>query len=112
MYSTQVYSDKIFNSQFDKNTLFDKWAAAEVENFDYIPNDMETMTIKSGLYAVFIHRGLSSDFNITIRFIMNEWLPKSDYYLDNRPHFEIMGDRYENNHPDSEEEVWVPIKLI
>jgi AraC family transcriptional regulator len=30
--------------------------------------------------------------------------------LDNKPHFEIMGDQYKNEDPDSEEELWIPIK--
>jgi len=25
-------------------------------------------------------------------------------------HFELLGEKYKNNHPDSEEEVWIPIK--
>jgi hypothetical protein len=26
------------------------------------------------------------------------------------PHFEVLGDKYKNNDPSSEEEVWIPIK--
>jgi hypothetical protein len=25
--------------------------------------------------------------------------------------FEILGDKYINDHPDSEEEIWIPVKL-
>jgi AraC family transcriptional regulator len=32
------------------------------------------------------------------------------YFLDDRPHFEILGDKYKNGDPDSEEEIWIPIK--
>jgi len=42
--------------------------------------------------------------------IYTVWLPASDYVLDNRPHFEVLGDKYKNNDPSSEEEVWIPIK--
>jgi AraC family transcriptional regulator len=39
-------------------------------------------------------------------------LPLSkEYELDDRPHFEILGDKYKNNDPNSEEEIWIPIKL-
>jgi len=38
-------------------------------------------------------------------------LPNSDYELDNRPHFEILGKKYKNNSADSEEEIWIPVKL-
>jgi AraC family transcriptional regulator len=35
-------------------------------------------------------------------------LPGSEYFLDNRPHFEVLGDKYKNNDPTSEEEIWKP----
>jgi AraC family transcriptional regulator len=35
----------------------------------------------------------------------------SKYLLDNRPHFETLGEKYKNEDPSSEEEVWIPIKL-
>jgi len=39
------------------------------------------------------------------------WLPNSEYALDNRPHCDILGKKYKNDDPSSEEEIWVPIKL-
>lgn len=42
---------------------------------------------------------------------LKTWLPASDYNLDNRPHFEVLGEKYKNNDPTSEEEIWIPIKL-
>jgi AraC family transcriptional regulator len=43
-------------------------------------------------------------------YIFNTWLPQSNYQLAPRPHFEILGEKYKNNHPDSEEEIWIPIQ--
>jgi AraC family transcriptional regulator len=37
-------------------------------------------------------------------------LPNSNYHLDDRPHFEILGEKYKNADPGSEEEIWIPIK--
>ena len=37
--------------------------------------------------------------------------PKSKYELDKRPHFALMGEEYKNEDPDSEEELWFPIKI-
>jgi AraC family transcriptional regulator len=31
------------------------------------------------------------------------------FEVDDRPHFEILGIRYRNNDPNSEEEIWIPI---
>ncbi|MFZ1515671.1 MAG: GyrI-like domain-containing protein, partial [Saprospiraceae bacterium] len=66
-------------------------------------------TIPGGLYAVFYYKGLSTDTAI-FEYIFNTWLPNSEYGLDDRPHFEILGERYKNNDADSEEEIWIPIK--
>jgi AraC family transcriptional regulator len=37
-------------------------------------------------------------------------LPKSEYELDYRPHFEILGEKYKNNDQLSEEDIFIPIK--
>ena len=71
---------------------------------------METFLLEGGLYAVFIHRGSSTDTS-TFHYIFSTWLPKSNYILDSRPHFEVLGEKYKNGDPDSEEEIWIPIKL-
>jgi AraC family transcriptional regulator len=111
LYSIQVFDDSLDFKNFSPNTIFEKWAAAEVENFDEIPDDMECYTLSGGLYAVFIHKGPASAFQKTFEFIFNDWLPKSEYTLDKKEHFELLGDQYKNNDPDSEEEIWIPIKL-
>jgi len=38
-------------------------------------------------------------------YIFSDWLPKSDYELDEKPHFEILGEKYKNDDPNSEEEI-------
>lgn len=109
LYSLQIYAPAFFKP-FDPDALFEKWATVEVVDFDTIPDGMEAFTLRSGLYAVFIHKGSSTD-NRTFQYIFSTWLPDSDYILDNRPHFELLGNKYKNTDPDSEEEIWVPIKL-
>lgn len=112
LYCLQIYDKNFDFKNFNPQTEFEKWAAIEVTNFSDIPDNMETYTLKGGLYAVFIHKGIPSSFPRTFQFIFNEWLPKSEYELDNREHFDLMGDKYKNDDPESEEEIWVPIRLI
>ena len=83
----------------------------EVTDFDNVPAELETVTVPSGLYAVFTHKGDASTAAKTFEYIFTNWLPNSDYLLDNRPHFEILGEKYKNNDPTSEEEIWIPIQL-
>jgi AraC family transcriptional regulator len=89
---------------------FERWATVEVADFDNLPTEMETFVLPSGQYAVFLHKGDTKEFAKTFEFILGTWLPGSDYTLDDRPHFEVLGDKYKNNDPNSEEEIWIPIK--
>lgn len=106
LYSLQVYDEDYFQ-RFDPTREFEKWALAEVKNFSVIPDEMEPFELPGGLYAVFQHKGMGIDI---FQQIYGDWLPKSGYSIDNRPHFEIMGDKYKQGSPDSEEEIWIPVK--
>lgn len=110
-YSMQVYPKGFQMKDFTPATLFEYWAAIEVENELPLPSGMESFVLPGGTYAVFIHRGPMSTFRQTLGYIHNQWLPNSEFELDDRPHFELLGDSYLGpNNPDSEEEVWVPIR--
>jgi AraC family transcriptional regulator len=110
LFSLQVYDKRFDFKNFDQNAEFEKWAAVEVSDFDTIPDEMETYILKGGLYAVFLHKGAASTGPKTFQYIFGTWLPGSDYSLDNRAHFEILGEKYKHDDPNSEEEVWIPIK--
>ena len=104
----QVYKPTYF-ADFKPTNEFEKWATVEVTNFESVPTNMETFSLAGGLYAVFDYKGSSNDPSI-FQYIFGTWLPGSDYFLDDRPHFEVLGDKYKNNDPTSEEEIWIPIK--
>ena len=70
---------------------------------------MISKVISGGLYAIFIQKGMNA--GATYQRIMSEWLPNSGYKIDDRPHFQLMGDKYKNGSPDSEEDFYVPIRL-
>lgn len=106
--SLQVYTPSHFEN-FKPDLEFEKWASLEVTDFDDVPADMESFILPGGLYAVFDYRGSSNDPGI-FQYIYGTWLPGSDYLLDHRPHFEVLGEKYKNNDPASEEEIWIPIK--
>jgi AraC family transcriptional regulator len=109
LYSIQVYDDLYFK-KFHPHSTFEKLAAVEVTNFDAVPPDMEAFILPSGLYAVFLHKGAGTTGPTTFNYIFSTWFPDSEYSLDNRPHFELLGEKYKNDDPDSEEEIWIPIK--
>ncbi|MBO0948247.1 GyrI-like domain-containing protein [Fibrella forsythiae] len=106
--SMQVYQPTYFTN-FKPTNEFEKWAAVEVTDIANVPNGMASYVLPGGLYAIFDYKGLSTDKSI-FTYIFETWLPNSDYVVDNRPNFEVLGDRYKNNHPESEEEIWISIK--
>ena len=109
LYSVEVYGDLTFYEDFDTDRTFEKWAAVRVDRFGKIPGGMEGLEIPAGLYAVFHYVGKASDAAEIYGFIFNHWIPNSEYTLDNRPHLAVMGEKYKNEHPLSEEEIWVPV---
>ena len=105
-YSVQNYNPDYFE-HFNPSKTFEKWAAVAVNAFEKIPEDMESFTLSTGLYAVFEHKGM--DIAI-FQQIFTEWLPNAPYILDHRPHFELLGEKYKNGDPNSEEQIWIPIR--
>lgn len=106
--SLQIYPDNYFKA-FSPTTEFTKWACVEVSSIKNLPENCEQLIVQAGDYAVFNYKGSSQNTQI-FEDIFTKWLPNSEYLIDNRPHFEILGDKYKNNDADSEEEIWIPIK--
>ncbi len=110
LYSVQVYDADFMKGAFTPQTVFEKWAAVEVSDSCVVPKGMDALTIPGGRYAVFIHRGTANTFPTTAQRIFGTWLPQSGFQLADKPHFEVMGKKYlGHEHPDSEEEVWLPL---
>lgn len=109
LYSVEVYDENYF-IEFDATKKFEKWAAVEIRNSPGTDSGLEQLIIPKGLYAVFLHKGPGADGHKTYEHIFNNWLPSSGYWIDHRPHFAIMGEKYINDNPLSEEEIWIPIK--
>lgn len=108
--SLQFYSNEFMS---DPTIPFTKWSAVEVTDFDIIPNDLQILEITGGLYAVFHYRGNVLGVQSFFKKIYEESIPNSEYQLDNaRPHFEILpAGKYDSMDENSEEDIYVPIKL-
>ena len=111
LYAVQVYDAGFVKGEFNAESEFQKWAAVEVTDTTALPEGMATITIPAGHYAVFLHKGPASEFYKTAQYIFGEWLPASSYSLDDRPHLQVMGEKYLGpDNPESVEEVWIPVK--
>ncbi|MCC7507177.1 MAG: GyrI-like domain-containing protein [Saprospiraceae bacterium] len=111
LYSVQVFDPGASFAAFSPDSLFDKWAAIELDTDAVKPEGLDILILPAGLYAVFIHHGPAHSFPGTLQFIFGQWLPNSDYALDARPHFEIMDEHYHPLDPDAREEVWIPVRI-
>jgi AraC family transcriptional regulator len=80
-----------------------------MDSFDNVPKEMIKFELEGGTYAVFHFKGRIKDPAI-FQYIFNFWLPSSEYQLDHRPHFEILGENFKKNNMESEEEICIPIK--
>ncbi len=110
LYSVEIYPKTHFFQEFNPTEEFEKWAAIVVSDFNDVPKGMSSLTIPAGEYAVFHYIGKPSEAMGTFRYIYDEWLPNSEFDLDNRPYFARMGAKYIGEDPKSEEEFWIPIK--
>lgn len=108
LYSVELYPSNYF-MQFDQFLSFEKWAAMTYDVVETIPEGWEVLEIPAGLYVVFTYRGDLESAPTFYGKIFGEWIPQSVYDVDHRPHFALMGEKYIHDHPDSEEEIWVPI---
>lgn len=108
-YSIIKYPDPMQIANID--AMYIKWAGVQVEHLDVVPEGMHSLTIPAGLYATFTHQGDMARFIANLQYFYSSWLLNSDYHVDDRPHFEILGDRYRRDDPNSEEEVYIPLKL-
>jgi len=110
-YSVQVYPKGMMMKDFRPTTIFTTWAAIEVSELENIPEGFKTKELEGGLYAIFIHKGAVDTFPILAEYIFRDWMPNSKYELDERAHFEILGEKFLGpENPNSEEEVWIPVK--
>lgn len=108
--SMTVYDSDYF-TRFNPAKTFDKWAAVEVHDFNHLPEGMETFVLPAGPYAVFHYQGPGNNPSI-FSHIFETWLPSSGFIIDNRPHFEILGENYKVMDPNAEEEIWIPVKPL
>lgn len=107
-YSVNVYPANYFEN-FNPETPFVKHALVSAEYAGNTDLPWDIFELPGGLYAVFSHKGPDTSI---FQYIYSTWLPNSGYQLDNRPHFEKMPAGYVPGHPDSEEEIYIPIRTV
>jgi len=103
-----IYPNSYFKV-FNPATCYKKHAMVEVPNFENVPDGMETLILPKGKYAVFSINGYEPNPAV-FQYIYSEWVPNnSDYQLDDRPHFDILTEKIQQQAEDAVQEIWVPV---
>lgn len=108
-FSLQNYNHFDFKA-FNPSITFEKWVGVAVSDASSVPEGMELFTIPAGNYLVFKYQGCAQGFPQFWQHLHGDWLPNSEFELDNRPHFEKLPEGYNPMDSNAKEEVWVPVK--
>ena len=109
--SMEVYNGGLDLDTFNEDTVFEKWAVVEVSDIDNLPKGMESYRLTGGKYAVFTHKAIEMPIQELFEYIFSTWLPTTGFSLRGNVHLEVMGEKYYGpNHPETEEDIWIPIK--
>lgn len=107
-----VFSIQNFGPDFlptNPYSEFEKWIGIEVSEIDELPKETQSFVIPAGTYMVYDYKGSMKDFSGFRARIFQEWLPSSEYALNDRPHFEIIDENYRKDLNNTEESVWIPV---
>lgn len=85
-------------------------AGVEVERVDELPDEMASVLVPAGRYAVFVHRGNVSSIHETFDAIHNSWQPNTSHEVLGTPFFERYGEEFDPLTGLGGVEIWIPIK--
>jgi len=97
----------ICDGEMDSQGRFNYIACAEVDNFNDIPEFMQTVVVPEGMYLVYTYRGAIKDLGEFYNDIFAKFIPASGHEIDNRPQLELYDERFIGN---GEFDIYVPIK--
>jgi len=105
--SKSMFCYGICDSDMDSEGRFHYTAAAEVDSFEDVPEDMVTKVVPEGKYIVYTYGGAIKDLGEFYNSIFTKWLPASKCEIDYRPQLELYDERFMNN---GEFDIYIPIK--
>lgn len=94
----------------DSDGTFTYVAGVEVERVDELPDEMTSVLVPAGRYAVFAHRDSISTIRETLDAIFETWQPNTPYEVLRTPLFERYEQEFDPLTGKGGVEIWVPIK--
>ena len=95
---------------FNEETPFEYIAGLIVENFDKVPEGMTTYEIATQKYAVITHKGALDKLQETYDYFYSIWPKESGQEFSGGAEFELYDERFMFGSPDSEMDIYRPIK--
>ncbi len=84
-------------------------SGVEVSKAGTLPAGMKKITVPSGKYAVFTHKGSLSKLDHTMNYIYGAWIHRSGNKLREAPDLEFYDDRFKPDSNESEFDIYIPI---
>ncbi|RLC51416.1 MAG: hypothetical protein DRH79_06225 [Candidatus Cloacimonadota bacterium] len=95
---------------FNEDAPFDYIAGMIVENFNNIPDGMITYEIPAQKYAVITHKGALDTLQKTYNYFYSVWPEKSGMEFSDGTEFELYDERFIFGSPESEMDIYRPLK--
>ncbi len=113
---TKRLNDKIyfgvefFGPEVSRTNQWMYFAAIAVSDLEEIPDILFGKMLPAAKYAVFTVKGGVAKINEVFQYAYKEWLPASGYEAAYPFDFERYDERYKGSVPDSEIDLYIPIK--
>lgn len=93
------------------DVIFSEMVGIEVDNFQHLPESVDTKIIPGGRYAVFTHTGTIATLIKTYDYLWGSWILFTKEILDEREDFEIYDKRFLGaDNINSQIDIYIPIK--
>lgn len=104
------YGVEIYGPEFDQQRQWTYLPSVQVSQVESIPLVLFPKTLPAATYAVFTAKGGIPKLGETFQYAYMTWLPTSQYQVAYPFDFEYYDERFKDNDPDSEVDIYIPIK--
>lgn len=111
-YAVHPYESHLSIDDFSEAICVKRWACVPVSNFQSLPKDMYTHTLKGGKYLKYTYKGRAQDIFPFLKELYSHWIPTAGFELDERDDFEIIDTKryFGPHHTNSEVDLFIPVK--
>ncbi len=106
-----TYGVEIYGEEFHTDQKWVYFPSVAVSDLAEIPDILFGKILPAATYAVFTVKGGLDKIPETFRYAYDQWLPASKYEMGYAFDFELYDERFKGREPDSELDLYLPVKL-